>query len=92
MIALPSRSLFALALLAPGVLLAEDYVGTLKPPESSLSPKGVYSFSTPASVAAPISFTGENGYRLKLGFKYSRYFAVEGEYIDFGRSASTKAA
>jgi hypothetical protein len=85
--ALP-RSLFALAL-APGVLLAaDDYVGTLKPPESSLSPKGVYSFSTPASVAAPISFTGENGYRLKLGFKYSRYFAVEGEYVDFGRSSS----
>ena len=83
--ALP-RSLFALAL-APGVLLAaDDYVGTLKPPESSLSPKGVYSFSTPASVAAPISFTGENGYRFKLGYKYSRYLAVEGEFVDFGRA------
>ena len=80
------RSLFALALaLAPGISLAEDYLGTLKPPQSSLAPPGVYSFTTPSTPAAPI---GDNGYRLKLGYKYSRYFAVEGEYVDFKRGTS----
>jgi hypothetical protein len=82
------RSLFALALAtASGAAFAEDYLGTLKPAESSLSPRGVYSFSTPASVSAPISFAGDGGYRLKLGYKYSRFFAVESEYVDFGRNS-----
>ena len=80
------RSLFALALaVIPGAALADDYFGTLKPPQSSLTPPGVYSFTTPSTPAAP---PGDNGYRLKLGYKYSRYFAVEGEYVDFKRGAS----
>lgn len=77
------RSLFALALaLIPGLSLAEDYLGTLKPPQSSLTPPGIYSFAigTPSVTALP---AGDNGYRLKLGYKYSRYFALEGEYVDF---------
>jgi hypothetical protein len=66
-----------------GAALAEnDYVGTLKAPQSTLSPKGMYSFaSEPALTGKP----AENGFRLKLGYKYSRYFAVEGELVDFGR-------
>lgn len=77
------RSLFALALtLVPGMPLAEDYLGTLKPPQSSLTPPGVYSFATAATPAAAAP-NGESAYRLKLGYKYSRYFAVEGEYVDF---------
>ena len=28
---------------------------------------------------------GDNGYRFKLGYKYSRYFAVEGEFSDVSR-------
>ncbi len=77
------KSLFALALaLVAGPSLAEDYLGTLKPPQSSLTPPGIYSFSsvTPSAAASP---AGESAYRLKLGYKYSRYFAVEGEYVDF---------
>ena len=76
------RSLFALAFaLLPATTLA-DYLGTLKPPQSSLTPPGIYSFAigTPSVAALP---AGDNGYRLKLGYKYSRYFAVEGEYVDF---------
>lgn len=76
------RPLFALALaLVPGLSAAEDYLGTLKPPQSSLTPPGIYSFATtPSAAAVP---NGESAYRLKLGYKYSRYFAVEGEYVDF---------
>ena len=80
------RSLFALALAAAsGPCLAADYIGTLKPPQSSLAAPGVYSFATAATPAAAKPF-GENGYRLKLGYKYSRFFAVEGEYVDFKRA------
>jgi OOP family OmpA-OmpF porin len=74
--------LLALALAAlPVGALADDYLGTLKPPRTGL---GMYSFAaTPATTFSP--FTTENGYRLKLGYKYSRYLAVEGELVDFGR-------
>jgi OmpA-OmpF porin, OOP family len=83
------KSLCAAALvLLPGAALADDYFGTLKPPQSSLSRPGLYSFTTGSTVDAPASFAADGGYRLKLGYKYSRYFAVEGEYVDFGRSAA----
>ena len=81
------RSLFALSLsFAPLAALADgDYLGTLKAPQSSLTPSGVYSFSTNTSVVPNGAF-GDNGYRLKLGYKYSRYLAVETEYVDFKRA------
>jgi len=83
--------LFALMACAlPGASLADNYVGTLKPPQSKFAPLGLYSFSTaPSALDTP---AGENGYRLKLGYKYSRYFAVEGEYVDFGRMADPFAS
>jgi hypothetical protein len=28
----------------------------------------------------------EGGQRMKLGYKYSRYFSVEGQFVDFGRA------
>jgi hypothetical protein len=85
------RSLFALApaLFAGAAVAAGDYFGVLKYPESSLTPRGIYSFST---APAPASFndsslrTADAGYRMRLGYKYSRFFAVEGEYTDFGRT------
>jgi hypothetical protein len=65
-----------------GVAMAGDYVGTLKVPQSTFTPAGIYSFSsTPGLSSVP----AEGGLRLKLGYKYSRYFAVEGEVVDFGR-------
>jgi hypothetical protein len=70
-----------LALPAP----AEDYLGTLKPPQSSLSP-GLYSFATGPTSAPTPSLYSDSSVRLKLGYKYSRYLAVEGEFVDFGRT------
>lgn len=83
------RYLTALAIvLAPTAAAAENYLGILKPPQSSLQPTGLYSF---ASVPSKPSLTGENGYRLKLGYKYSRYLAVESDFVDFTRPSNVFA-
>ena len=80
----PKAIIFAAyASVLPGAALAGDYVGTLRAPQSTLTPPGVYSFaSAPDPMAA---LAADNVYRLKLGFKPSRYFAVEGEVVDFGK-------
>jgi opacity protein-like surface antigen len=79
----------------PLAATAEDYVGGLKPPKSSAtesqSAPGFLSFvSEPVSSFALSRAPGNTdaGYRLKLGYQYSRYFAVEGQYVDFGRTGS----
>ena len=67
----------------------EDYVGVLKPPKSSLGdPAGFFSIATASPIGFAPSRGTENGYRLKLGYKYSRYFSVEGELVDFARAPS----
>ena len=80
------KQIFALGLaLLPLPAAADDYLGILKPPQTSLQPLGVYSFaSAPSPGFAPL-VAAENGYKFKLGYKYSRYFAVEGEFADFAR-------
>lgn len=65
----------------PGLALAGDYVGTLKAPQSTLTPTGMYSFAS--EPAAP--GLAPDPFRFKLGYKPSRYFAVEGEVVDFGK-------
>lgn len=82
------RSLFALAVgLLPSAAPAADYLGMLKLPESSLIRNGPYLFSMPTTLFDLPSFAADKGVRLKLGYKYSRYFAVEGEYVDFARNS-----
>ena len=68
---------------------ADNYLGMLKPPASSLTPTGIYSFAT--GPAQPASLAPDNGYRLKLGYKYSRYLAVEGEFSDVTRTSDVFA-
>lgn len=84
------RRLLALGLLSFPLACpaAGDYLGILRVPQSSLEPTGLYSFSsgpTQPTTLAP------DGYRLKLGYKYSRYLAVEGEFSDFTRPADAFA-
>jgi len=67
----------------PGAALAGDYVGTLRASQSTLAPAGMYALTAEPSLLSPPS---ENGYRFKLGYKYSRYLAIEGEAVDFGRT------
>jgi opacity protein-like surface antigen len=58
----------------------------LKPPKTEVLPTGLYSFATGPSPAFAPLLAAENGYRFKLGYKYSRYFAVEGEFSDVART------
>lgn len=60
-----------------------DYLGVLKPPRDHPFVAGAYSFSGPAATASALS--PDPGQRLTLGYKYSRYFSVEGELVDPGR-------
>ena len=78
------RRLLALTLLAPAAASA-DYLGMLRAPSNTLNPTGLYSFATGPTLGSPTSLTGDPAYRLKLGYKYSRYFSVEGEFADFTR-------
>jgi len=70
----------------PLAAAAGDYVGTLKPPRSTLpAPGDLYSFtSIPSpSISGP---SADSPMRLKLGYRYSRYFSVEGEVNDMARA------
>jgi OOP family OmpA-OmpF porin len=81
--------LIAVALAAaPAAAWSGDYVGVLKAPKSSFTPGGFFSTLDNAGTAYNAPGSGENGYRLKLGYKYSRYLSVQGEYVDFGRTPS----
>ncbi len=74
------------ALLPLGAWAQSNYLGVLKPPRAGLeTPVGLYSFSTPLAGLSP-GLEGDGGRRLKLGYKYSRYFSVEGELVDTGRA------
>lgn len=80
------------ALLPLGAWAQSNYLGVLKPPRAVLeTPVGLYSFSTPLAGFSPVldgtRLEGDGGRRLKLGYKYSRYFSVEGELVDTGRAA-----
>ena len=78
------KALIALAAtILPVGALAADYVGTLRAPQSTLTPPGLYSFASPP--VPPALATAYVEHRLKLGYKPSRYFAVEGEVVDFPR-------
>jgi len=70
---------------------ADDYVGGLKPPKSAdQHAPGFFSVASEPvpSFALARPNAGDSGYRLKLGYQYSRFFAVEGQFVDFGRTAS----
>lgn len=80
---LPPTLIACAAVLFPAAAHA-NYVGTLKPPQSSFAPLGLYSRAVSLAPFGLASAT--EGVRVKLGYKYSRYLAVEGEFVDFGRS------
>ncbi len=67
-----------------------DYMGTLKLPSATgATPTGFYSFSASSLTGLAPKGPSDSAYRLKLGYKYSRYLAVESEYIDFGSNAGS---
>jgi hypothetical protein len=82
------------ALLPLGAAAQENYLGILKPPRTTQAApeaRGIYSFSSPLFGLTP-RLDSDAGYRLKLGYKYSRYFSVEGELVDTGKQAANPFA
>jgi hypothetical protein len=83
--------LAALAVFAtlPALAAAEDYVGGLKVPRASQQFGSAFSLaSEPVNTFSPwqtdSSLRADNGMKLRLGYRYSRYFSVESEFIDYG--------
>ncbi|HEX4944336.1 MAG TPA: hypothetical protein VFV55_08280 [Usitatibacteraceae bacterium] len=75
----------------PGVLAAGDYVGVLRP----VANPGAIAIPVPGFYGSPASTFGgvpgpdwtTQGSKLKLGYKYSKFFSVEAGYVDFGPRA-----
>lgn len=67
---------------------AEDYLGVLRPSRAGLAPpSGVFNLASEPIINGLSPFKVEDGgYRLKLGYKYSRYFSVEGQFVDMPRA------
>ena len=86
--------IFALAFaVVPLAAAAEEYIGTLRLPQSGFAAgTGLYSFSSAPAVAPTSTFAPDSTYRLKLGYKYSRFFSVEGEFNDFARATDPFAS
>ena len=88
------KSIQQFILLAGGAAAAlsahADYVGTLKiPGTSSATPPGLFTFSSSSVTGLTPHGLGDTGVKLKLGYKYSRYFSVESEFVDFSTNAGT---
>ena len=83
-----TRSIAAMLVALPLAAAAENYVGVLKAPKDDTQlPAGFFSLaSEPVQSFAPATRPGDAGYRLKLGYQYSRYLSVEGQFVDFGRA------
>lgn len=84
------RTRFTIAMLAaiPLAASAENYVGVLKAPKGDAQlPAGFFSLaSEPVTSFTPAARNADAGFRLKLGYQYSRYLSVEGQFVDFGRA------
>jgi len=75
---------FALAIaFLPAAALADDYLGVLRVPPSEAAPRGA--FTAFDSVPSPTFGATADGYRMKLGYRYTRNFSVEGEFSDYTR-------
>ena len=75
------------AALAPAAASA-NYLGILKLPPSMLPEpaNGAYSFASSTQDPFLANTMVDKAYELKLGYKYSRFFSVEGRFNDFARA------
>ena len=83
-------ALLVAAFAAPAV--SADYLGMLRLPGSPSASTGFYSFSSIAPSNLTPTFTADTTTRVRLGYKYSRFFSVESEYIDFGANGGSAFA
>ena len=86
----PSKTFLAIAALAAASPAAwGNYVGSLKPPRADFDPgTSLYTFASPAVLGLAPTLSPDNGFRQKLGYRPSRYFALQTESVDFGRGTA----
>jgi OmpA-OmpF porin, OOP family len=90
----PRKILLAILLASASSAALGNYVGSLKPPQSVLSPVAgpyAYGFGAPA-IFARSSALGDNGYRFKLGYKANPYLSIETDFRDYGRASANPFA
>ena len=81
------RRLVAVALVVlPAAAWGEDYFGVLRVPPASTS-GAYYSFASISSLGFNRN-ANDSSQRLRLGYKYSRFFSVEGEFSDYARPSN----
>ncbi len=73
----------------PALAATDDYVGGLRVPRASQQFGSSFSLaSEPVSTFSPwqtdSTLRADNGMKLRLGYRYSRFFSVESEFIDYG--------
>ncbi len=83
-----------LALLAAPAAVAGDYVGVLRPSAPAMGlaipAPGFYWLST-GPMDYGLGARASEGFKLKLGYRYSRYLSVETGFADFGAAAVPQA-
>jgi len=72
--------------LAPAAACA-DYLGMIKVPRSLVHEPdlGLYSFASSARSPFLSANAADTSHELKLGYRYSKFFSVEGQFNDFNR-------
>jgi hypothetical protein len=76
------------AVILPAAAAGDNYLGILKLPRNlqDEQPLGAYSFATVPETSLSSATLVDNAYQLKLGYKYSRFLSVEGQFNDFARA------
>lgn len=81
----PRKPLLAILIASASTAALGNYVGTLKPPQSVLSPGvSLYAFGSP-TVFARATDLGDGGYRFKLGYRTNPYFSIESDFREYRR-------
>jgi hypothetical protein len=71
----------------PPAAFGDDYLGVLKPSRAGVTaPAGSLTLaSEPVNMFVPVA-GADPGVRMRLGYRYSRFFSVEGQFVDFGHA------
>jgi hypothetical protein len=89
----PAFTVPLLAAALASTAASANYLGILKLPRSLLPDAQSGAYASSSSIQSPFLAGNipDNAYELKLGYKYSRFFSVEGQFNDFNRTPDALA-
>ena len=90
----PAFTVPLLAAALASTAASANYLGILKLPRSLLPDAQSGAYASSSSIQSPFLAGNipDNAYELKLGYRYSRFFSVEGRFNDFARALDPFAA